>query len=152
MGHVAQQKKGQVQPTSTEAGIPVNDDVRLEREGRCFGAQKQHGLGQFLLPPSSEGASTGNTVSQMLWDMKSFQEATYGGMFVKRGTGVQEIDGLINTYDGLQKDPKAKKDDKLYVLELIKDNILNWNSYHKDESRQADRIKAFNKFPCTGLD
>ena len=67
-------------------------------------------------------------------------------MFVKRGTGVQEIDGLINTYDGLQKDPKAKKDDKLYVLELIKDNILNWNSYHKDESRQADRIKAFNKF------
>ncbi len=145
LGHVAQQKKGQVQPTSTEAGIPVNDDVHLEREADVLGAKAARS-GAVSSTPIAAGASTGNSVSQMLWDMKSFQEATYGGIFVKRGTGVQEIDGLVDTYDGLQKDPKAKKDDKLYVLELIKDNILNWTSYHKDESRQADRIKAFNKF------
>ena len=75
LGHVAQQKKGQVQPTSTEAGIPVNDDVRLEREADVLGAKAARS-GAVSSTPSSEGASTGNTVSQMLWDMKSFQEAT----------------------------------------------------------------------------
>ncbi len=39
--HIAQQKQGRVRPTTRHAGVPVNDDARLEREADAMGRRAQ---------------------------------------------------------------------------------------------------------------
>lgn len=39
LGHVVQQAKGQVQPTTEVAGVPVNDSPILEKEADSLGEQ-----------------------------------------------------------------------------------------------------------------
>jgi hypothetical protein len=47
----------------------------LEREADILGVKAEQS-GAVSFEPIAAGASTESSVSQMLWDMKSFQEAT----------------------------------------------------------------------------
>jgi hypothetical protein len=144
--HVVQQKQGRVQPTSSESGIPVNDDIGLETEADQMGAKALQLNIDEASPVNSSVNSGGENVSQMMWNKKMFQDNTNGGSFVRRGSGVEEIDSLVDTYNQLQSDPTTKKEDLVWLCTKIEESIKGWQSYHKGESRQQQRIEKFQEF------
>ena len=146
LGHVVQQAQGRVKPTTDLGGMPVNDSVGLEKEADMMGARALQLKSFDLLPQLNPVTSSNNDVSQMMMDLKTFKEQTNGGMFVKRGSGVTNIDDMIGLYDKLQLNPSTKKADLTWQLEHIGKIVEAWIDYHKDEYRQSTRVDKFKEF------
>jgi uncharacterized protein DUF4157 len=55
--HAVQQAEGRVQPTQTEAGVPVNEDAELEREADTMGEQARTHASESRSSPNGHAAS-----------------------------------------------------------------------------------------------
>lgn len=81
LGHVVQQKLGRVRPTTSMAGLPVNDDPRLEREADAWAAAPSNA--PFAGPALQRRAVSGGVIQKH--GERAATESTISSSPIRRG-------------------------------------------------------------------